>query len=232
MYLRDIAIYADEQIAEGLPSGFVGWFHRESCCITELYCSLLSRKLVTSDTAKVNLVFVDQAVSAPTVRQLLAVADARWPFDFPSYAERDELGKKRMMLDSLHAALLWIAKVRGWGTKAFNDAYSQALNRNLTFEGLSKKSWHSPNRRHKARIGSSYGLRNIHLVLLVYDSKGNELGRKPLGEVVPEMGVVHWILRQKAAWNSRNVFRIQIGGYCFHVPKKLQVNLSDLLTTN
>ena len=118
MYLRDIAVYADEEIVERFPSGFVGWFHRESCCITELYLSLIYRKIVTADTVKVNLVFLDQMRFAPSIRRLLGMADGTWCFDFSSYAETNELGKKRMMLDALHAALLWIGKERGWDTQA------------------------------------------------------------------------------------------------------------------
>ena len=227
MYLREIAVFADENIVMRFPSGFVGWFHRETCCVTELYESFIQRKMATSDTAKVNLVLYDEEGFVPTVRQLINVADGRWSFDFASYAEKDERGKKRMILDALHAALLWIAKERGWETEALNDAYSQILNRNLAFESLSKKTWFSSNRKYKAKVGFCYGVRAIHFFLVVYDRKGNELGRKPLEKVSPEMGVVHWVLKQKPVWNTHNVFRLRTDGYCFHLPKELEVDLSD-----
>jgi hypothetical protein len=102
--------------------------------------------------------FTDQPSSIPVVRQLLNVADGKWFFDFAAYANKDELGKKRMILDALHSALLWIAKERGWETDALNDAYSQILNRNLAFESFSKKTWFNPARQYKAKVGFSYGL--------------------------------------------------------------------------
>ncbi len=114
MYLRDIAVYADEKIATRFPSGFVGRFHRETCCITELYVSLLRKKVTTPDTAKVNLVFVEQEGFVRSVRQLIKVADARWFFCFSEYARKSVDGKKQMILDALQSAVVWIAEERGW----------------------------------------------------------------------------------------------------------------------
>jgi hypothetical protein len=229
MYLRDIGVYADEQIVDRFPSGFVGWFHRETCCITEWYVSLLYRKVLTSNTAFVKLLFTDQSDFNPSVRQLLNVADAKWIFDFAAYAELDEKGKMRAILDSLHAALLWIGREREWDTEALRDANDEMLEKDLRFESLSKKTWFSPNRKHKAKVGFAYGLRAIHFFVVVYDKKGNELGRKPLKDVAPEMGVIHWVLKQKPVWNTRNMFRIKTDGYCFHLPKTMEADLSDLV---
>src|ERR1700733_10456623 len=91
MYLRDIAVYADESIAERFPSGFVGWFHTESCCVSDMYRSLLHRQVLTPDTVKVHICFTDHSKYAPSLHQLIDVADATWLFPFPSYATVDVL---------------------------------------------------------------------------------------------------------------------------------------------
>jgi hypothetical protein len=78
MYLRDIAIYAAETIAARFASGFVGRLHRETCCVTESYCSMLGDRVVTRDSVKVNLCFTEQEGLAPTIRQLIRVADVKW----------------------------------------------------------------------------------------------------------------------------------------------------------
>jgi DNA-directed RNA polymerase specialized sigma24 family protein len=75
MYLRDIAVYADEAIVTRFPSGFVAWFHRETCCITDLYFSVLGKKVATPDTVKANLLFTEHEGSAPNVRQLFLALD-------------------------------------------------------------------------------------------------------------------------------------------------------------
>jgi hypothetical protein len=229
LYLRDIAIGADEQIAERFPSGFVGWFHRETCCITDLYCSVLGKKIPTPDTVKVNLVFSEQEAIAPSVIQLLNVADAKWEFDFSKYADRDVAGKKQMILDALHAALLWIAKTRQWDPGGFEECHAEVMRRNLRFEGWSKKSWVSPNPKYRAKVGFHFGLRAVDFFVGIFDRKGREIGRKPLGKVVPEMGMAHLVLKGPGKWIGGNVFRLQIADVHFYLPKSWEVDLTDLL---
>ena len=108
-----------------------------------------------------------------------------------------------------------------------DEAYAEALNKALIFQGVSKKAWLSPNKRLKARIGFLHELRAIKFFVVICDKKGNEVKRKPLGETVPEMGVVPWIMRQKGEWKAHNVFRLEIENVYFHVAKKWEVELSD-----
>jgi hypothetical protein len=229
MYLRDIAVYADEMIASAFPSGFVGWFHREACCVTELYASLLGKKVATPDTAKVNLVFVEQDGFKPSVGQLINVANARWFFRFSEYAKKDAAGKKRMLLDALQAALGWIAEQRGWNPGALASSYAGAMSRDVTLQGWSKKSWASPDRKYRARVGFCFGLRAVDFFVGVFDRRGPEVGRKPLGSVAPEMGIVRPVLTGSGNWNAANVFRLGISDAHFHLPRSWEVDLSDCL---
>src|SRR5262249_36186984 len=96
------------------------------------------------------------------VRQLLNVADVRWPFDFSTYATLEDPGKKQQLLQALRAALLWLAAERGWETAPLQEAHAELLRRALIFEGFSKKSWRSPCRKRRVKIGFSHGLRSIH----------------------------------------------------------------------
>lgn len=229
MFLRDIAVYADEAIVTRFPSGFVGWFHRETCCITELYVSLLWRKVATPDTAKVNLLFAEQEDFVPSVRQLINVADAKWFFRFSEYADKGVVGKKKMILDALHSALLWIAEEREWDVGALESCHAEAISRNLTLEGWSKKSWANPSGKYRAKIGFCFGLRAVDFFVGVFDRRGREAGRKPLGSVVPEMGITRPILMGAGSWNSANMFRLRIADAHFRLPKSWEVDLSELL---
>ena len=229
MYLRDIAIYADEQIAEKFPSGFVGWFHRETCCVTDLYCSLLGKRIATPDTVKINLCFAEPEGAAPTVRQLINVADASWGFDFSKYADRDAREKKHMILDALQAALLSIAKKGKWDVSGFAACHAEVIRCDLDFEGWSKKSWVSPNPKFRAKVGFCFGLRMVDFFVGIFDRKGRETGRKPLGSVAPEMGIAHLVTKGPAKWVAGNVFRLQIADSYFHLPKSWDVDLSGLL---
>jgi hypothetical protein len=229
MYLRDISIYAQEEIVDRYPPGFVGWFHRETCCITDLYCSLLGKRVATPNTAKVNLLFVEQEGLAPTIKQLINVADVRWGFEFAEYANRDVEGKKQMVLDALQAALRWIGTQRNWETRGLEDCYADVIRRNLRFEGWSKKSWINPNPKYRARIGFLFGLRTVEFFVGLFDRRGREVGRKPLGSVAPEMGMAQLVLKGSARWIKGKVFRLQIADAYFHLPRSWEVNLAELL---
>lgn len=230
MYLRDLAIYADDAIVDRFPSGFVSWFHRESCCVTELYCSLLGKHVATSDAAKAHLDFVDSAGNEPSVRQLLNVADVRWPFAFSDYAALvDNDAKKRMLFDALHAALLWLAALRDWPTSGLEHCRAEALSRNLTHTGWSKQTWPDPSGKLRAKIGFSFELRSVEFYVGVFDRRGRELGRKPLGAVVPEMGVTRPILKGRGEWDAANKFRVQLGEGSFYLPRAWEVDLAALV---
>jgi hypothetical protein len=230
-YLRDIEVYADAIIVTKVPSGFVGWFHRETCCVAELYLGLLWRRVATPDTAKVNLVFTEQEGFVPSVRQLIDVADARWLFRFSEYVERDVAEKKHMILDALHSALLWIAEERKWDASSLEECRAEVICRNLSYEGLSKKSWLSPNPKYRAKVGFRYGLRAVDFFVVIFDRRGREIGNKPLGAVVPEMGVAHEVLKGTGKWIRGKAFRFLPAGYHIRLPKSgsWEVDVSDLL---
>lgn len=230
MYLREVAVYADADIVDRFPSGFVGWFHRETCCITELYRALLGKKLATADTVKVTLDFVEQTTFAPSVNQLLNVADGRWFFAFSRYVLLDTAGKKRMICDEIRAALLWIAGQRGWDSAGLEECYVAALDRNLCLNGWSKKSWLCPNGRHRARIGFTFELREVEFCVGIFDRRGRELGRKRLGSIRPEIGIADSVLKGRGRWLRGRVFRLDLGSAHFYVPKSWEVDVSDLLS--
>jgi len=225
MFLRDIAIYADEAIVETSPPGFVGWFHRETCCITDLYITLLQRKIVTPDTVKVSILFTE-AEKRPRMRQLIDVADVVWPFTFRRYIKADEEEKKRLILDTLHDTLIWIATERGWNQRPLKAAYAQILELNLTFEGWSKRKWLSPDRKRVARIYFRQSLRDIELYVLVLDRRGRELGRKFLGSTIPESGIA-WSLIGGGRWKQKTRFALSLGPAHFAAPKAWETDLAE-----
>lgn len=197
--------------------------------MTEFYVGLLRKSVTTTDTVKVSLRFVENGGNAPSVRQLLSVALAMWPFPFVEYVERDDLGKKRMILDAVQAALLWIAELRQWDTQRLKDCYDTILVHNLTFERWSKKSWRTQNPKYRLRVGFSFELRSIDFFVGLFDRKGIEIGRKDLGSVVPEEGIVNEVLNGNGAWVRDHFFRLRIASSCFYAPRAWKVDLSDLL---
>lgn len=228
MYLRDLAIHADKTIAPDFPSQFVSWFHRETCCITDFYRSMLKRRVSTAETAKVQLVFVMPGSAKPAVRHLLGVAEVQWDFDFHAYLSVEEHEKKLRVLDSLQAALLWIAGDQNWSFGGLDDCYSELSKRNLEFEGWSKRSWRHPSKPLRAKIGFLYATRRVDFFVGVFDGRGREKARKALGWTVPEMGIAEDVLRGAGRWGPTGIFRYKLPGVFLRLPKTWQVNLSGL----
>jgi hypothetical protein len=231
VYLRDIDVYADETIVTRFPSGFVGWFHRETCCITQPYIAVLGKKVFTPDTGKVFLTFTDPKESTPRIcRCELGVLEAEWPFLFARYAEGDDVQKKCMILDGVHSAVLWVGKERGWDVRSLAECRDEIIRRDFVFEGWSKKSWASPDRKFRAKIGFQFELRRVDLVLGVFDRKGREIGRKPLGWAVPQTGVLYHVLKANGTWTNENIFQIQSAVRVIGMKNTQEVDLSDLIS--
>ncbi len=229
MYLRDIVIFADENIVETFRGGFVSWFHRETCWLTDLYVTLLRRKLKTSDTTKVQFQFTDNRALAPSVKQLLTIAETTWLFDFDTYVHAHECNKKRMLLASLHAALIWLGTQRNWDTQVFEYCRQKALERNLTYRGISNRSWPSPDGKYKARVAFSYGLRSVDFYVVVFDRRGRELGVKALGSAVSGLSVAAYMLKGTGKWGRGNTFRWLIPEFFWELPKAWTVSLADVV---
>jgi hypothetical protein len=229
VYLRDISVYADPVIVTRFPSGFVGWFHRETCCITEAYCSMLRRSVATPDTTKVALTFRDPKESAPKItRSGLGVLEAECPFLFAQYAEGDDVQKKRMVLDEVHLALLWIARERGWDAAGLEECRAEIVRRDFRFEGWMKKGWIGPNPKYRARVGFQFELRRIEFIVGVFDRRGREIGRKHLGWTTPEMGVLHLLNKASCTWNKDNIFQLEFNVSILSIKKRQEADLSDL----
>ena len=203
MYLREIAIHADHAIVERYKGGFVQRFGEETTCVTELYAHLIHRKVSVEDTSKVCFEFTDEADGPP---ESWGVCRCPWPFDFARYVESDAPAKKRMILDAMQEALLWLASQEGWVTEPFVEAYEEMIRRDLMLETFAKKSWVSPNGKYRVRIWFNYDLEGIELTAVLFRNRSRrEIARKPLGSARPFYGCLHYYL-EVGEWTSDTTF--------------------------
>lgn len=213
MYLRDLAVYADNQLAKRYQDGFVGWFHVHTCCIVEFFLTLITRKVQTSDVAKVTLILCSPE-DVPTKPDLpLHFSNVRWPFDFERYRASTEHDKRALILSTVHDALVWIAKTQGWNVKPFNEAAKLIEESNLTFEGLSKKSWRTPDGRRRVKVHFKFELERVvfHAVLLAGKTP-KELDRVYLGDGVPESDCLRAYIGN-GEWVSPTTFQLTTAGF-------------------
>jgi hypothetical protein len=228
VYLRDIVVGADEEIVERFRGGFVHKFARDACCIERLYLKLISRKVRTRGTAKVVFTFTDLVDGPPDHSP--GCCFYPWPFDFTSYVDADVPTKKRMILDALQQALLWIASKEGWKVQPFHDAYKEAIGiaskegwkvqpfhdaykeaiaAGLVFDGTSKKSWVSPCGKYRVRIYMRFDLEAVDFWAVLYRNRSSkELVRKFMGKGIPAPDCLH-AYTSNGRWRSGTVFELR-----------------------
>lgn len=184
--------------------------NRHANCVTSVYLKCLPQ-VRTAEIRKIIIDLTDDAAAARKreVRYMIDVVAFPWRFSFVDYWQSDDDGKKRMILDVLHQALMWFAKQKGWDIEPFKQAYAEALRRNLVNEGFLRKgkkdAWTSPDRKHKAKLFYSFGLEGIELYAVVFDQKGTEVGRKLLDTLWAHDHYL-WRAFGKCSWISNTRF--------------------------
>lgn len=184
-------------------------FEFQSSCVCDLYCRCLP-KLVTSGTAKVMIDLVDEDgwVAPANIQRLLNVTFSPWRANLADYWKLDEFGRKRWVLETLHAGLMWLAGIEGWATELLETAYRTCLERKLVNEFVSKKSHANPSKTASLKLFCEFGPHEAKLSAIVIRRR-KELGRVFLASIVPSPYIVI-VTMQSIAWVNDHVVSLQI----------------------
>jgi hypothetical protein len=231
MYLRDLTMYADETIVDEFKGGFVQRFHRQSCCITELYCNLLRKGARLSGATKIQVECFNAASNTELSPEIVDRGEfilCRLPFQFRDYAHAPDTSKKVMLADALKNSLLHCAERRQWDTSAISHLDAVAREKSLLLTGESKASWLSPDGKHRARIAFEWHLDAIHLSATLFRNRSAKvLSRKTLGDAVPEIGQLHFVLSaENGQWISDVEFQVTTSDF---IQKRWIVSFSDVI---
>ncbi len=135
MYLRDLTVELSD-LAE-LPAGYSArQFHDSTHAVVEPYLDRLPRRKVKlAEAAKVilqvgprspgGIPVKDGFVVYPGAVGFLWLHDVGLDLDLPTYARSDRPTQQRMLLETLHAGLLEIARRTGDDATWFERAYEQ-----------------------------------------------------------------------------------------------------------
>lgn len=167
----------------------------ESQCVCDMYRRVLAR-VDTVETAKVIVDVWDLDVPSTrtwvdpaNIERLLSVTSSPWTLSFSQYWNEDELGRRRLTLETLHGGLEWLARIEGWNTAPFEAARQECLNRNLVNEFSHHKTFPNPSRSLTIRLFCEFGMREARIYADVKEGRKNR-GRFFLGTAVPEAYIV------------------------------------------
>lgn len=223
MYLREIVVAADPRVVDTFTGGFVGIFGRQTACITELYLFLI-RQRVKVECPKIIFLFTSEAVSESV--NVLPLRGVHWQFDFERYVAADSDKKKRLILDALQSGLMFVSRRLGWDQQPFEEAYAEAIRRNLTLEGLLTKKWESPGKQHVVRVHFRFDLDCVHLEAVLFQRRSNrEIIRRPVASPVSYQDCLRHY-GSDGKWVSETVFQLRSSSF---QQQQWSVDFSDVL---
>jgi hypothetical protein len=208
VYLRDLAIFADELIAIGPLREKAIRFQRASFFLTDLYLRTLGRTVATAKTEKI---IIDATLhfnsSREQLREQMDVMRCSRIFDLETFDELDDSAKRDALLDYVQGALLEIARVNQWETHEFKRTYVAVKALGIKHEGFwnKGKKWISPNKKQIARIFYRFDLREVVVYCVIFDEKNNEKQRYEIVKEEPSDDVLSFLLGS-AKWASNSAF--------------------------
>jgi len=130
-------------------------------------------------------------------------------FDFATYFGASKEIRKRIALDFLQDGLLRVAKIRGWETGTFHEAYKAVLATDFVSYRPWSKAVTSPNRKFKAQVWCKYDSDAAEIFLIVFHRK-KVINKKLVLTVEPgdvsirgAIGKLHWLSASKVELNPR-----------------------------
>ena len=184
---------------------FPAEFHRQTCVISDLYLRSI-RRTFEDDWGKVIFLFSDVPVAESRP------VEERWVFPFEQYIlTPSNDGKKKLVLDHLHAAFKQLASKRGWDIAPLNNAYEKCLEANLIFDGYWKKVWVSPDRVYRVKVYYRNEFDWFEVFAEISPVRGGGAVRRvPLARQFSDNALEHGLVKS-ALWRSNHKLVITSG---------------------
>lgn len=115
-------------------------------------------------------------------------------FDFLTYEQKDNFGKRHMLVSQISQVLISTCRNRNWPVIECERVCSSLQFGDKSFSGLSKRIWTAPSRKWRARIAFEFDITGVHLTAVFYETTKKEIGRVPLGTAVPRIGCLSQLL--------------------------------------
>jgi hypothetical protein len=150
-------------------------------------------------------------------------------FDFAAYRAGSNDDKRRLLVELLNTVCLYTARTRAWDLAPFDAAYKEALNRKCKLEEFGRRTWLSPDRKHRARVSYVCDIDCTWLTCVLTKSNSRaEIARKPLGKALPGAYALQAALGE-GEWISRSTFELRDEAYS---QGRWRADFSDVMGTS
>jgi hypothetical protein len=225
MLLRDLSLI------DGRRTGpIANDLERFAIQLVELYLSHIYKKVRTDSVAKIVIQLVPKEQIASPRDAAADVLFLHWPFDFGALSNVDDATKKRLLLDQIHAALVWLAAKNAWDRGPFDDAYEKSIASGLVFRGLILRHWvRHPTLPISANGEFEFDSAKVHVYVVLRRPDGTELGRKYAYWTPVREDVVRLLL-DRLEWAGTNKKKIRtVPGHGSWGEQSEVVDVSDII---
>lgn len=182
------------------------WKRREFENQTRCICSFFSRLLGPVNTKGCWKILVEcvPAIRGKSIKDLLGVYAVQVQFDYDSFISLDDLGKKKMTLETLMKAIRAVAADKNWDMKPFEIVYTKILEERYKNEWMWKKPVKSPDKKAVAHVFLQHEVKQIDIFIIICDKNGREIVREKIITELPNewnyvqhLGEIKWLDNNK-----------------------------------
>jgi hypothetical protein len=222
MYLRDIVLSVENRLssedvwkrARNGDRAVLEMFQRATFCVSDLFVTLLGRKVKTADTEKIVIILDDVIVclDAKSIVQVGSVMFMKWPLSLGGFESKNNDEKKLYILEILYMAVSWVARIKGWPQEPIDGAYQLAREKGVVHTGylLKGKVVYNPLKSIGVRLLYDFDIDKMRIIAVFVDPKGVELRRriivdeKPTDCPLPHFeGTIRWVSNKRFMLRSR-----------------------------
>jgi hypothetical protein len=181
-------------------------FRFERCCIVLLVEHLLESIRVTTDGIRKVFLRLESRDSAGLIDlgDFERISEFSWPFDCTEY--HTAVGERRsaILADVAEAALVAIARHRGWSVTPIHEIFAKIRDANYTLEADRAKACRSPDGTKRAKVSYFADRTEFRVVATISGPKRAILLNETIYRGPPTHGLcVHSVLG-KPFWESEN----------------------------
>ena len=185
------------------------WKRRElenqTKCITSFFARFLGC-INTKDTKKLLIKCVPKVQGKAILTFSGGFCDVQVPFDYDYFILLDDLGKKKLTLETLMKGIRMVAADKSWDMEPFERTYVAIVEAGYKNEWIWKKAVRSRDKKHTASVFLRHEISEIEIFLIIGDNKGIEIFREKIISELPSewaysehLGEIKWLDSNKVA---------------------------------
>ncbi|MBK8566757.1 MAG: SEL1-like repeat protein [Saprospiraceae bacterium] len=166
----------------------------------------LLEKMDTQGIEKVIVSFTQDNLKDYAFEEKLNVITVYRFLDLNGYLKLGVFDRKKMILDKIQGALIFLSSKLNWNTESIKTVYKTVLDKNIKFEQFWKKSKWNSDKSLMAKVFWEFD-QEIRVYFIIENSDKNEVGKFLVSKLPPGIGALEDALGD-LIWIDKNKLRL------------------------